>query len=93
MCAQIDVSYNEFDEASSLELIAAMKGKSMVSIGMAGCELGVEGAKAMAEMASVMASLTKLDARYNFSLRDEAEGEAALRKAVEGRAGFELMLS
>ena len=66
-----------------------MKGKSMVSIGMAGCNLRVEGAKAMAEMASVMGSLTKLDARFN-NLGDE--GEAALRKAVEGRAGFELML-
>ena len=32
----------------------------MVSIGMASCELGVEGAKAMAEMASVMASLTSV---------------------------------
>ena len=60
MRAQIDVGYNGFDEASSLELIAAMKGKSMVSIGMASCKLGVEGAKAMAEMASVMASLTKI---------------------------------
>ena len=37
-----------------------MKGKSMVSIGMASCKLGVEGAKAMAEMASVMASLTEV---------------------------------
>ena len=47
-----------------------------------------EGAKALAP-ALVRGSLTKLDARYNFSLGDE--GEAALRKAVEGRAGFELM--
>ena len=89
MRAQIDVGHNRFDEASSLRLIAAMKGKNMVSIGMARCELGVEGAKAMAEMASVMASLTKLVAYAN-NLGDE--GEAALRKAVEGRAGFELML-
>ena len=145
--AQIDVGYNDFDEASSLELIAAMKGKSMVSIGMARCNLGVEGAKAMAEMASVMGSLTKilvgrnklgdegttilcdalrestvskveeldlsendirpegakaiaalcavrpsltkLAVRYNFL---GEEGEAALRKAIEGRSGFELDL-
>ena len=59
-CAQIDVSYNGIEQAASLELIAAMKGKSMESIGMAGCELGVEGAKAMAELVSVMASLTKI---------------------------------
>ena len=60
MCVQIDVSYNHIDQAASLELIAAMKGKSMVNIGMARCELGVEGAKAMAELASVTASVTEV---------------------------------
>ena len=60
--AQIDVGYNDFDQASSLELIAVMKGKSMVNIGMENCKLGVEGAKAMAEMTSVMASLTSVRA-------------------------------
>ena len=60
MCLQIDVSYNGIDQAASLQLIAAMKGKSMESIGMADCRLGVEGAKAMAELVSVMASLTKI---------------------------------
>ena len=60
MCLQIDVSYNSIDQAASLQLIAAMKGKSMESIGMAGCKLGVEGAKATAELVSVMASLTKI---------------------------------
>ena len=89
MRAQIDVGDNDFDQATSLELIAAMKGKSMVSIDMAMCKLGVEGAKAMAELASVMGSLTKLGAEYN---RLGEEGEAALREAVEGRAGFELKL-
>ena len=59
-CAQIDVSFNSFSQAASLELIAAMKGKSMVSIGMASCELGVEGAKAMAELVSVTASVTSV---------------------------------
>ena len=60
MCVQIDVGYNSINQAASLELIAAMKGKSMVSIGMAGCELGVEGGKAMAELVSVTASLTSV---------------------------------
>ena len=60
MCPQIDVSYNDINQAASLELIAAMKGKSMESIGMAHCKLGVEGAKAMAELVSVMASLTEV---------------------------------
>ena len=44
-----------------------MKGKGMVSIGMASCELGVEGAKAMAELVSVTASVTSVCARLNSS--------------------------
>ena len=56
VAAQIDVSGTGINQAASLELIAAMKGKSMVSIGMKSCKLGVEGAKAMAELASVTPS-------------------------------------
>ena len=89
MCLQIDVGYNNIDQAASLQLIAAMKGKSMESIGMERCELGVEGAKATAELVSVMPSLTQLDVKYN-ALGEE--GEAALRKTIEGRSGFELLL-
>ena len=83
------MGYNDINQAASLELIAAMKGKSMVSIGMARCELGVEGAKAMAELVLVTASLTRLDVEYN-SLGEE--GRAVLRKTVEVRSGFELKL-
>ena len=59
MCVQIDVGYNSFNQAASLELIAAMKGKNMKSIGMADCKLGVVGAKAVAELVtgSVMTSV------------------------------------
>ena len=89
MCLQIDVSSNKIDQAASLQLIAAMKGKSMESIGMARCKLGVEGAKAAAEMVSVMPSLTRLEVENN--LLGE-EGEAALRKATEDRSRFELFL-
>ena len=60
LCVQIDVGYNDINQAASLELIAAMKGKSMVSIGMASCKLGVKGAKAMAELVSVTASVTSV---------------------------------
>ena len=90
---QIDVGYNGFDQDASLELVAAMKGKSMESISMADCKLGVEGAKAMAELVSVMPSLTQLDVKYN-ELGEEhgEEGETVLRTAVEGRSGFELKL-
>ena len=79
--AQIDVGYNDFDQASSLEFIAAMKGKSMVSIGMARCKLGVEGAKAVAEMASVMASLTKILVGRN---KLEEEGTKVICEALKG---------
>ena len=51
--------------------------------------LGPEIAKALAEYISVSGSLTKLVAVCN---NMGSEGEAALRKAVEGRAGFELIL-
>ena len=81
--------YNNIDQAASLQLIAAMKGKSMESIGMARCKLGEEGAKAAAEMVSVMPSLTRLEVENN--LLGE-EGEAALRKATEDRSRFELFL-
>ena len=57
----IDVGYNAIGQFASLELLAAMmKGKSMASIGMAGCELGVEVSEVVAEMISVMTSLTYL---------------------------------
>ena len=60
------MGYNNINQAASLELIAAMKGKSMVSIGMVRCELGVEGAQAMAELVSVTtSSVTVTDMRYN----------------------------
>ena len=61
----------------------------MVSIGMADCNLGVDGAKAVAELVSVTASMTRLDVRWS-SLGEE--GEAALRKVIGGRSGFELLL-
>jgi len=56
----IDVSHNSFDQAASLELIAAMKGKSMVSIGMVKCNLRVEGAKSLADLVMVTPSLTNI---------------------------------
>ena len=58
-----------------------MKGKSMVSIGMAECKLGVEGAKAVAELASVTASLTKILVCWN-KLGDEST--AILCDALRG---------
>ena len=42
-----------------------MKGKAMVGIGMASCNLGVEGAKVVAKLAAVSKSLTSIDLRGN----------------------------
>ena len=49
-----------------------------------------EGPKAIADALGVNASLTKLDVQYNSSMGEK--GEAALRKAVKGRSGFELII-
>ena len=49
----------------------------------------MDGIKAIAEAIRVTASLTSLDLQYNFM---GGEGEALLRKAVEGRPGFKLRL-
>ena len=48
-----------------------------------------EGIKAIADALCVNASVTQLDARFN---RLGNEGAAVLRKAIEGRSGFELLL-
>ena len=48
-----------------------------------------EGPKAIADAICVSTSLTSIDLHHNF-MRDE--GEALLRKAVEGRSGFKLLL-
>ena len=51
--------------------------------------LGPASAIVIAALISDNASLTSLDLRYNFM---GGEGEALLRKAVEGRPGFKLRL-
>ena len=56
----IDVGYNGIDQAAALELLAVMKEKAMVSIGMRRCKLGIEGAKVVAEMAAASQSLTQV---------------------------------
>ena len=61
----INVGNNHFDQASSLGLLASMKGKDMVSIWMSHCKLGIEGAKIVAEMVSVMKSLTSINLACN----------------------------
>ena len=77
--ASIDFGYNSFTEAASLELLAAMKGKDMKSIGMAQCALGVAGAEELAEMVPAMGSLVELNLSGNYIGDD---GAMALAPAI-----------
>ncbi|KAL1496144.1 hypothetical protein AB1Y20_014764 [Prymnesium parvum] len=61
----LDVGYNFIDQPAALELLAAMKGKGMVSVGVAGCELGPDGARALAGLASGSATLKSVNAMSN----------------------------
>ena len=79
----IDVGLNVIGRAASLELLAAMKGKSMVNIGMAGCSLGVEGSKVVAEMISVMPSITSVSLLGNYF---DIETATMLLQMKEGHA-------
>ena len=49
----------------------------------------MEGITAIADALKVTGSMTRLDVRGNLL---GAEGKAVLRKATEGRSGFELLL-
>ena len=69
--------------------IQSNKDTKLASLNISRNGVGPEGAKSVAAMVAVTASLTKIDVRLN-ALGDD--GKAALRKAVEGRSGFQLML-
>ena len=61
----------------------------LASLDVCNNKIGPKGAEALAAWLAVCASLTLLDVRHN--PLDE-EGEAVVRKAVEGRSGFKLEL-
>ena len=61
-CSQVDVGNNSIGKEQALNLISIFKEKDqMVSVGLARCDLGVDGAKAVADYVSVSASLTKIE--------------------------------
>ena len=67
-----------------------LRADSLTSLDLTSKGLGVPEAIVLADLLrSVCASMTRLDVRVN-SLGEE--GKAALRKALEGRSGFELLL-
>ena len=91
LCSQVDVGYNSIGKEQALELISIFKEKDqMTSVGLASCDLGADGAKAVADYVSVSGSLTMLDVRLNRGMG--ADGKAALQKAVEGRSDFDLLV-
>jgi Ran GTPase-activating protein (RanGAP) involved in mRNA processing and transport len=65
LLTSIDVGSNDIDQAASLELLAVMKSKNMVSIGMASCKLGVEGAKQVADLLGASELLAWIDLSGN----------------------------
>ena len=63
---------------------------SLKTLILTNCKLDSEDGKGLAEGLAACASLTSCEVWSNYDLGEE--GEAALRQAVEGRAGFELEL-
>jgi hypothetical protein len=95
VCASVTkilVRSNKLGDEGTIILCDALR-QSTVSkvheLDLSGNSIGPDGAKAIAALCADMASITSL------SLGDNnlgAEGEALVRKAVEGRSGFELKL-
>ena len=102
----VDVRYNNIAGHGAKQLSAAvlanikievfndvpikdMRADSFTELDLSSKDIGVVGGTVVAGLIPAMASLTRLDVRYN-SLGEE--GEAVLRKAVEGRSEFELKL-
>lgn len=69
------------------EALQSNKETKLASLDIGFNSIGPAGAKSVAAMAAVVASLTALDARYNTI---GSEGKALLQDAVSGRAGFDL---
>ena len=95
VCAPVTkilVSLNKLGDEGATILCDALRESKVTKVqelDLTDNNIGPEGAKAVAAMAAVVASITSL------SLGDNdlgAEGEAVVRKAVEGRSGFELKL-
>lgn len=78
----MNIGYNEIGKAQALNLVSIFKQKDqMKSVGFAGCDLGVDGAKAVADYVSVSAVLTELNICDNSI---NAEGVTAICNGVQG---------
>ena len=61
----LDVGSNKIRKKAALELVKIFSEKQMTSVGLAECDLGAEGAKAVAEYVQLSSSLTSLDLSSN----------------------------
>ena len=89
---KILVGYSQLGDEGATTLCNALRESTVTKVqelSLEGSQIGPEGAKAVAAMAAVVASMTRLDVRWNHL---GEEGGAALQKAVEGRSGIELEL-
>ena len=58
----MDVGFNKTGREQALNLVSIFKQKDqMKSVGLAACDLGIDGAKAVADYVSVSSSLTKIE--------------------------------
>ena len=83
---KISVNDNRLGDEAATVLCDALRESTVTKVqelDLSNNNIGPEGAKAVAAMAAVVASMTRLDVRWD-SLGEE--GEAALREAIEGRS-------
>ena len=85
-----DNSLKNVGVSAICEAVQGNKESKLAALNVGYNSIGPDGAKAVAALCSVSGSLTKLDARLNGGMG--ADGKAALRKAVEGRSDFDLLL-
>ena len=83
------------DEGVEALSVGLKESKSLVTLNLSNgthrhsTKFGPKGASALASAIAVIPSLSRLDVRWNDL---GAEGESLLRRAVEGRSEFELLL-
>jgi len=77
------------DEGVATICNAVKKNKEtkLATLNIGNSRVTAAGAKPVAAMLAVTSSLTKLDVRHNYM---GAKGEAAIKEAVRGKAGFKL---
>ena len=95
VCASVTkilVGWNNLRDEGTIILCDALRVSTVSKVqelGLSSNGIGPDGAKAIADLCAVCASLTRLDVGYN---RLGGKGQVTLRKAIEGCSGFELKL-